>query len=119
MWQGPAGVEVAVKMLQAGTSEEDTVRFLQEAAINGQFRHPNIVQHIGVVTVGNPVGRVLLSSKHTKSVLCRHILSVKFCKEITVSIPHVFRYFVQFSVMIVAELVYNGYVCFQNTSLSI
>ena len=57
VWQGgPAGVEVAVKMLQEGTSEEDTVRFLQEAAINGQFRHPNIVQLLGVVTVGKPVG---------------------------------------------------------------
>ena len=69
VWQGPAGVEVAVKMLQPGTSEEDTVRFLQEAAINGQFRHPNIVQLHGVVTVGNPVGRMLLSSKHSKSVV--------------------------------------------------
>ena len=58
MWQGggQAGVEVAVKMLQEGTSELDTVRFLQEAAINGQFRHPNIVQLLGVVTVGKPVG---------------------------------------------------------------
>ena len=48
-------VEVAVKMLQEGTSEQDTVRFLQEAAINGQFRHANIVQLLGVVTVGKPV----------------------------------------------------------------
>ena len=59
VWQGggQAGVEVAVKMLQEGTSEQDTVRFLQEAAINGQFKHPNIVQLLGVVTVGKPVGR--------------------------------------------------------------
>ena len=57
LWQGggQAGVEVAVKMLQEGTSEQDTVRFLQEAAINGQFKHPNIVQLLGVVTIGKPV----------------------------------------------------------------
>jgi hypothetical protein len=58
VWQrGEEGgvVEVAVKMLQEGTSEQDTVRFLQEAAINGQFRHANIVQLLGVVTVGKPV----------------------------------------------------------------
>ena len=56
VWQGVGGgTEVAVKMLQEGTSEQDTVRFLQEAAINGQFRHPNIVQLLGVVTVGKPV----------------------------------------------------------------
>ena len=57
VWQsgGQAGVEVALKMLQEGTSEQDTVRFLQEAAINGQFKHPNIVRLLGVVTVGQPV----------------------------------------------------------------
>ena len=57
LWQGGGqeGVEVAVKMLQEGSSEEDAVKFLQEAAINGQFRHPNIVELHGVVTVGKPV----------------------------------------------------------------
>ena len=57
VWQVGAqgGVEVAIKMLQEGTAEEDAVRFLQEAAINGQFRHPNIVELLGVVTVGKPV----------------------------------------------------------------
>ena len=47
--QGP--VEVAVKTLKSGSSEEEAVRFLQEAAIMGQFRHPNIVQLLGVVTL--------------------------------------------------------------------
>ena len=56
IWQdGKGSVEVAVKMLQEGTSEEDTVRFLQEAAIMGQFKHPNIVELLGVVTVGKQV----------------------------------------------------------------
>ena len=48
-------MDVAIKKLQEEHSEEDTVRFLQEAAIMGQFRHPNIVQLLGVVTVGKPV----------------------------------------------------------------
>ena len=55
-WQCEQGsVEVAVKTLKAGSSEEDTVRFLQEAAIMGQFRHPNIVELLGVVTLAERV----------------------------------------------------------------
>ena len=48
-------VEVAIKTLRPSAKETDKVKFLQEAAINGQFRHPNIVQLHGVVTVGEPV----------------------------------------------------------------
>ena len=48
-------MDVAVKQLRSGASEEEEVKFLQEAAINGQFRHPNVVQLIGVVTMGEPV----------------------------------------------------------------
>ena len=55
-WQCKEGpVEVAVKTLKKGSSEDDIVRFLQEAAIMGQFRHPNIVQLLGVVTLREPV----------------------------------------------------------------
>ena len=55
-WQAERGpVDVAIKTLRNGSTEADGVRFLQEAAINGQFRHPNIVQLHGVVTVGEPV----------------------------------------------------------------
>ena len=56
IWQSPAGaMDVAVKQLQPGASEEEKVKFLQEAAINGQFRHPNVVKLMGVVTTGEPV----------------------------------------------------------------
>ena len=48
-------IECAVKMLHKGASEEDKVKFLQEAAINGQFHHTNIVQLFGVVTLEEPV----------------------------------------------------------------
>ena len=58
VWQSPAStVEVAVKTLQSSASQEDRVKFLQEAAINGQFRHPNVTKLLGVVTVGEPVSK--------------------------------------------------------------
>ena len=56
LWQSPGGtIEVAVKTIQSD-KEEEKVKFLQEAAIMGQFRHPNVVKLMGVVTVGEPVG---------------------------------------------------------------
>ena len=56
VWQSPGGaVEVAVKMLKSGSDETDEVKFLQEAAIMGQFKHPNVIKLHGVVTVGKPV----------------------------------------------------------------
>ena len=56
VWLLPGGSkDVAVKMLKEGSPEEDTVKFLQEAAIHGQFWHPNVVKLMGVVTVGEPV----------------------------------------------------------------
>ena len=48
-------IEVAVKTLKEGSGEEDRVKFLQEAAIMGQFKHPNVVEMCGVVTLGEPV----------------------------------------------------------------
>ena len=47
--------EVAVKMMENGASEEDRVKFLQEAAIMGQFNHPNIVRLLGIMTLPEPV----------------------------------------------------------------
>ena len=48
-------VDVAVKTLKEGADEQDKVKFLQEAAIMGQFKHPNVVTMYGVVTEGEPV----------------------------------------------------------------
>ena len=56
MWLSSKGdVEVAVKTLKEGSGEEDRVKFLQEAAIMGQFKHHNVVTMYGVVTDGEPV----------------------------------------------------------------
>ena len=43
-------MEVAVKTMEEGAGEEERVKFLQEAAIMGQFRnHPNIVRILGII----------------------------------------------------------------------
>lgn len=57
-WVAPRSerrVEVAVKTLKEGASEQDKLKFLQEAVIIGQFSHPNIVKLYGMVTEGEPV----------------------------------------------------------------
>ena len=53
-------MEVAVKTLKPEAPEMEQTRFLQEAAIMGQFCHPNIVLLHGMVTVGKPVSTILL-----------------------------------------------------------
>ena len=42
--------EVAVKTMEGGASEEDRIKFLQEAVIMGQFDYPNIVAIRGIST---------------------------------------------------------------------
>ncbi|CAI7999056.1 Ephrin type-A receptor 3 [Geodia barretti] len=60
VWQSPSGpVMVAIKQLQLRAAELDRVRFLQEAAIMGQFYHPNVVTLHGVVTKDDPIMIVL------------------------------------------------------------
>lgn len=50
MWSGPNGIiNVAVKRLAAGAAKANRLKFLQEAAIMGQFLHPNVIQLFGVV----------------------------------------------------------------------
>ncbi len=59
VWDVPGGcVEVAVKTLKPNASEKDKVKFLQEAAIMGQFLHPNVIKLQGVVTIGEPVSEI-------------------------------------------------------------
>ncbi len=47
--QGTKPVDVALKSLTE-TSEEDRVKFLQEAAIMAQFKHPNVIMFYGVIS---------------------------------------------------------------------
>ena len=45
--------EVAVKILDGKADDETRVKFLQEAAIVGQFDHPNIIRLLGVSVEGS------------------------------------------------------------------
>jgi serine/threonine protein kinase len=56
VWRnGARDIQVAVKLLKEGGNEMDKVKFLQEAAIMAQFRHPNVVSLYGVVCKTEPV----------------------------------------------------------------
>lgn len=52
MWRpstgGPAQ-DVAIKTLKLSAKEADRIKFLQEGAIMGQFRHTNVVTLHGIV----------------------------------------------------------------------
>ena len=48
-YEGRLQEEVAVKTLEGRTSAKEIVKFLQEAAIMGQFNHPNIVKIMGII----------------------------------------------------------------------
>ena len=51
MWNSPKGeIEVAVKTLVTKEKKVGRVKLLQEAAIMGQFFHPNVIKLLGVVT---------------------------------------------------------------------
>ena len=103
LWQAPGEtVEVAVKTLKPGSDENDRVKFLQEAAINGQFQHPKVVKLHGVVTVGEPVSVVIFLQ------LKLMVVHIAACDGSVWS--HVYSNFTYctLQVMIVLELLVNG-----------
>ena len=57
--RGNGRKDVAVKTLNEGSKEEDKIKFLQEAAIMAQFKHPNVVEMCGVVSNGEPVSQLV------------------------------------------------------------
>eukprot|EP00049_Salpingoeca_infusionum_P025359 m.18780 g.18780 ORF g.18780 m.18780 type:complete len:1662 (-) comp7950_c0_seq1:195-5180(-) len=58
--RGMPSALVAVKSLHEHASNSDMSELMQEAAVMAQMNHPNVVQLVGVVTVGAPA-QVLLS----------------------------------------------------------
>ena len=60
IWNGSIGrCEVAFKTLNPTIIQPDAkVKFLQEAAIMAQFRHPNVILLYGIVLDGEPVGDI-------------------------------------------------------------
>ena len=61
-------LDMAVKTLKPGASENDKVKFLQEAAIMGQFNHSNVIKTYGVVTLGEPVSYLNVINRTSKRV---------------------------------------------------
>ena len=60
IWLKPNGggeEEVAVKVLSEKADNEDKIKFLQEAALMGQFKHTNVLTLHGVVTTDTNVSR--------------------------------------------------------------
>lgn len=48
-----------MKVLKEGASELDKIKFLQEAAIMCQFKHPNVVRLHGVIKEKDMVSRII------------------------------------------------------------
>lgn len=58
---GKLKVDVALKSLNGvSISSLDRVKFLQEAVLMAQFKHPNIVSLYGVVSIGEPVRLIVV-----------------------------------------------------------
>ena len=69
-------MNVAIKTLKDEASEVEKVKFLQEAAIMGQFHHTNIISLHGVVTLAEPVSCIL---QCLSTVNLFHILTANDC----------------------------------------
>ena len=48
-------MEVAIKSMKKDASEENRIKFLQEAAIMGLFDHPSIVHVYGILATAKKV----------------------------------------------------------------
>ena len=57
-------MEVAVKTMQNDACEEERIKFLQEAAIMGQFNNPYVVKLYGVITSSCPVSQLCTVYMH-------------------------------------------------------
>ena len=60
-------VDVAIKALKPDATQMDRIKFLQEAAIMAQFKHPNVVALYGLVNKNTEVHRINDNGTHTCS----------------------------------------------------
>eukprot|EP00731_Ephydatia_muelleri_P014743 Em0008g463a len=78
IWKSPKGeCEVAIKVLDPTKShnDEDKVKFLQEAAIMTQFKHPNVILLHGIVSEGGPL-MLVIELAHNKD-LRTHLMTMR------------------------------------------
>ncbi len=80
---------MAIKTLNNDASMTDRIKFLQEAAIMGQFRHPNVVALYGVAKKNGNYYRDIISYKYsflarmiivellTKGDLCAYLIDLR------------------------------------------
>ncbi len=98
LWSvGDQALELAVKTLISSASEDDKIKFLQEAAIMGQFSHPNVIKLYGVVTVGEPVSLQWVMHGETLT-----------SKASLISLNAILLEYIPLQVMICSELLANG-----------
>ncbi|KAL5491596.1 hypothetical protein EMCRGX_G016911 [Ephydatia muelleri] len=77
-WKSPKGeCEVAIKVLDPTKPhlDEDKVKFLQEAAIMAQFKHPNVILLYGIVSEGGPL-MLVIELAHNKD-LRTHLMTMR------------------------------------------
>ena len=74
VWQSDDGeLSVAVKILKEEAVEGDRIKFLQEAAIMGQFKDPNVAALHGIVNDEEPVEFVELVYSSPCKILPVHV----------------------------------------------
>ena len=73
--KGDREIEVALKTLNK-TETQDKVKFLQEASLMAQFKHPNIINLFGVASKHQPVRQSVASFHHELIVVTQQIMLV-------------------------------------------
>ena len=68
--------EVAVKTMENGASEEERIKFLQEAAIMGQFNNPYVIKIYGVFIASQPVRSISICYMPQCSFFCHINFSI-------------------------------------------
>ncbi len=62
-------VDVAVKTLHEGATEQEKVKFLQEAAVMSQFKHINVLGLHGIIVEEDSVSKSSTEIYHANAML--------------------------------------------------
>ena len=66
-----------MKTMEDGASEDERIEFLQEAAIMGQFNHPNVIKILGIVIIPESVSfpKTFFFDSHQPSVMIHKLFT--------------------------------------------